>query len=69
MGERRDHTTRLNHLIESKLSANHPNFRAAIRQHLTPGIDDQRMAVTLPAVLMIPALRGRHDESAGFDRP
>ena len=69
MGERRDHTARLNYLIEIKLSGNHSNFRAAIRDHLTPGIDDQRMAVTFPAVLMIPALRGRHDESAGFDRP
>ena len=51
------------------ISAQHDaGLGAAFGQHAAPGIDHQRMAEGLAAVLVLAALRGREHEAAVLDR-
>ena len=59
---------RLGDLRRIDLGHHHAGLGAAFRQHAAPGIDDQRMAEGLAAVLVLAALRRGENEAAVLDR-
>ena len=66
--QRRDAAARGRDLGRIDLGHDHARLGAAFGEHAAPGIDDQRMAEGLAAVLVLAALRRREHEAAVLDR-
>src|ERR1700738_3283519 len=67
--ERRDHAAHLGNSRGIDTRANDAHTLTGIGEHLTPGIDDQRVAIAAPAAGVLAPLRRGKDEAAVLDRP
>lgn len=68
MFKRRNPTAHLGHAVEIDIRINNPGVGAAVGENFAPGVDNQRMAVGIALIGMVPALVRRDDIGAGFDR-
>ena len=66
--QRRDARARRRDLGRIDLGHDDAGLGAALGEDAAPGVDDQRMAEGLAAVLVLAALRGREHEAAVLDR-
>src|SRR5262245_66634737 len=67
--EGRDHPSYLGNSRGIDAGADDADAFSGVGEHLTPGIDDQRMAIAAPSAGMLAPLRGSKDKTAVFDRP